>query len=170
MGCKSNFTRQGTPCYQSNHCDIFVPPSANQKVTTEFTEYPESPIRNSNINYQIEKRDSIAVMYPSFGVTLTDGSPPSAGGTCGKVFRTVNCSSVDRYYYDYVPNELSFDLGFSDRYFAYLYDTSDNAGHAGIACYYLQDETRASTTASPGNDPVTGDPIPGTTTTTGGVV
>lgn len=170
MGCKSNFTRQGTPCYQSNHCDIFVPTSADQKVTTEFTEYPESPIRNSNINYQIEKRDSIAVMYPSFGVTLTDGSPPSAGGTCGKVFRTVNCSGVDRYYYDYVPNELSFDLGFSDRYFAYLYDTSDNAGHAGIACYYLQDETRASTTASPGNDPVTGDPIPGTTTTTGGVV
>jgi len=173
VGCKSNFTRQGTPCYQSNHCEIFVPPSADQKVTTEFTEYPVSPIRDSGINYQIDKRDSIAVMYPSFGVTLTDGSAPDSGATCGKVFRTVGCTSVDRYYYDYVPNELSFDLGFSDRYFAYLYDTSADAGHVGTACYYLEEETRASTTASTPDDPETpgvDESAPGTTTTTGGII
>ena len=170
MGCKTNYTRQSNLCDQTDHCGRFVPEVADQSVTTEFTEYPLSPIRDSSINYQINKRDSIAVMYPSVPISEDDGGAISmSGNLCGKVYRTVNCSDADRYYYDYVPNELSFDLMFSDRWFSYLYDTSDNAGHVGIACYYLEEETRASTTPSPGVDGE-GNPIPGTTTTTGSII
>ena len=172
MGCKGSFTNGDGLCEQENHCGRYVPEAADRAIDIEFTEYPLSEIRSqTNINYQIEKRDGVAVMYPSMGISeQTGGGFAASGPTCGKVYKDVNCAFVDRYVYDYVPDELSFDLGFSDRYFSYLYDTSDDAGHVGIACYYLQSETRGTTTASPGNDPVTGDPIPGTTTTEEGMI
>ena len=46
--------------------------------------------------------------------------------------------------FNYTPNELSFDFQYSDTWFSYLYDTSDEAGHIGKAAYYL--ETRRGTT------------------------
>ncbi|AON99098.1 hypothetical protein LIS111010_083 [Synechococcus phage S-RIM2] len=171
MGCKSSFTNGDGLCEQENHCGRYVPDVADRKVDVDFTEYPLSPIRSSG-SYQIEKRDGIAVMYPSLGISAdpVSGTFPNDGGQCGKVFKVAPCELFDRLVFDYVPTELSFDLGFSDRYFAYLYDTSDDAGHVGIACYYLQQRNQSTTTASPGNDPVTGDPIPGTTTTEGDMI
>lgn len=171
MGCKSNYYEDNDPCLQDDHCNIFVPPAADRKVTLEYTEYPESPHRTGEFNLFFPERESDAVMYPSFGVSADmGGSLPVSGGTCGKVTRAVSCFSTDAYVYDYVPNELSYDIGLSDRYFAYLYDTSDNAGHVGIACYYLEERSRSTTTASPGNDPETGTPIPGTTSTEGDII
>ena len=147
MGCKGSFTNGDGLCEQENHCGRYVPAAADRAIDIEFNEYPLSEIRSqSNINYQIEKRDGVAVMYPSMGIReQTGGGFADSGPTCGKVYKDVNCAFVDRYVYDYVPDELSFDLGFSDRYFSYLYDTSANAGHVGIACYYLQSETRGNT-------------------------
>lgn len=179
MGCKSNYYKDNDLCLQSDHCDRSVPPSGDRKVTIDYVEYPESELRTGSFGLFIPRRDSNAVMYPSFQVSEDEGgSVPASGGTCGKVYRSVSCFGADRYYYDYVPNELSFDLGLSDRFFAYLYDTSDNAGHVGIACYYLEEETRATTTAStPGipDDPLTEEDestpeVPGTTTTEGGII
>ena len=43
---------------------------------------------------------------------------------------------------DYYPNELSFDLQFSDTWISYLYDTSNKSGIIGSPCYYIETETR----------------------------
>ena len=156
MGCKN----QGDVCDTTDHCQQYVPLPADQKVTVEFTEYPVPDLRSSNINFNMPRRDGIAVMYPSLAVTTNTrtGGTPSSAAICGKASRTVSCFGADEYYYGYRPNELSFDLMFSDRFFSYLYDTSDDAGHVGIACYYLQTRTNATTGGTP--DPVTGDPDP----------
>ena len=47
---------------------------------------------------------------------------------------------------DYTPDELSFDFQYSDTWFSYIWDTSDEAGHVGQAAYYL--ETRRGTTTT----------------------
>lgn len=155
MGCKTRYPYRGTPCYQSDHCDFSIPP--NPPVTVTFEEYPVADIRKGSYNYQLDKRDAVAVMYPSISAALDSetGLPSDSAANCGKVFKDITCTSSSRYYFDYVPNALSFDLGMSDRYFAYTYDTSSNAGHVGIACYYL--ETRTTTTSNPGapDDPET---------------
>ena len=151
MGCKSNYSSgESSPCFRTNHCSTYVPLPVDQATTVEFREYPLSEIRNSSINYQIDKRDSVAVMHESIALPAVSGGglPPASGATCGKVFRPATCFDVSQWVYDYVPNELSFDLGFSDRYFSYMYDTSSNAGHAGIACYYLETRNSTNTTAS----------------------
>lgn len=172
MGCKTNYITESSPCFQADHCDHSVPLPADQATTVEFEEYPGSPLRNSNVNYAIPRRETTAVMHPSVSVVQQmDGTTTSSGANCGKASRDLGaCFPATTVFYGYQPDELSFDLMFSDRWFSYLYDTSDNAGHVGIACYYLEQRNRSSTTASPGNDPVTGDPIPGTTTTTADTV
>ena len=48
------------------------------------------------------------------------------------------------------PSELSFDFAYSDRFFAYLYDTSDKGGTVGIPSYYIEDQT--SSTSGGSND------------------
>ena len=102
MGCKGSFTNGDDLCLQQNHCGRYVPLAADRAIDIEFTEYPLSEIRSqTNINYQIEKRDGIAVMYPSMGIReQTMGGYADSGPTCGKVFKDVTCFDVDRYVYD----------------------------------------------------------------------
>ena len=116
MGCKGSFTNGDGFCEQENHCGRYVPDAADRKVDVDFTEYPLSPIRSSG-SYQIEKRDGIAVMYPSVEISAdpVSGTFPNDGGQCGKAFKVAPCLFFDRLVFDYVPTELSFDLGFSDR-------------------------------------------------------
>lgn len=147
----------------TEHCYYYTPTTGG--VTLSFIEYPIAAIRDSGNNYNLPERRDNHVMYPSTQVTYstTEGAP---GNTCGKQSIADNCTisfGRDNYntsaiYLDYTPNELSFDFGYSDTWFAYLYDTSDEAGHVGTACYYLETETRTSTTTVSGTDPVTGDP------------
>lgn len=178
MGCKTNYSSgESSPCFRTNHCSVNVPLPVDQATTVEFREYPLAEIRNSSINYQIDKRDSVAIMHPSIALPAVSGggSPPASGATCGKVFRPATCFNISQWVYDYVPNELSFDLGFSDRYFSYLYDTSDNAGHVGIACYYLETRNSTNTTASTPASGTEGQPdyvagTPGVSTTTSSTV
>jgi len=177
MGCKTSYSSgEGSPCFRDDHCQTSVPLPANQATTVEFREYPLSEIRDSNINYKIDRRDSVAIMHPSIALPAQPSPPEASGATCGKVFRPAGCVDISRWVYDYVPNELSFDLGFSDRYFSYMYDTAVNAGHVGIACYYLEDETTTNTSAStPPSGGAPGDPgynpgSPGTSTTTSGTI
>ena len=76
MGCKN----QGDVCDTTDHCQQYVPLPADQKVTVEFTEYPVPDLRSSNINFNMPRRDGIAVMYPSLPVTTntrTGGTPLS---------------------------------------------------------------------------------------------
>ena len=72
------------------------------------------------------------------------------GGTgaanCGKVVKPDNCSLVNTRFstgtpvivLDYYPETLSFDYNFSDTWFAYLYDTSNNGGIIGTPCYFIE--------------------------------
>ncbi len=146
-------------------CYYYTPTSGG--VTFSFTEYPIAEIRKGDHGYNIPDRRDNHVMYPSVQTTYSTSEGPP-GNTCGKQSLVDNCTTNfgrDNYsesaiFLDYTPNELSFDFGYSDTWFAYLYDTSDEAGHVGTACYHLETETRTSTTTTTttGTDPVTGDP------------
>jgi len=172
MGCKTNYITDSSPCSQSDHCDYSVPLPASQATTVEFEEYPESPLRNSGTNYAIPRRETTAVMHPSVSVVQEPGGvTPSSGANCGKASRSLAaCFPATTVFYGYQPDELSFDLMFSDRWFSYLYDTSVNAGHVGIACYYLEQENSSSTTSGTPPSGTEGQPgytpgVSGTTTT-----
>lgn len=161
MGCK---TRNTDLCnnfggtVNSAHCSPYVPGAG---VTYDYVEYPENETRNGN--YNIPGRDDNAVMYGytqecvntggKGGSGFPDSDPQPAAGNCGKLSR-VPCSSGTQtctLFQDYIPKELSFDYNYSDTFFAYLYDTSDNAGTVGTPCYYIitrsttRDDTSAST-------------------------
>ena len=179
MGCKTKYSSgESSPCFRTNHCSVNVPLPVNQATTVEFREHPLAVFRNSNTNYQIDRRDSVAIMHESIAlpaVPAGGGSPPASGAICGKVFRSAGCVNISRWVYDYVPNELSFDLGLSDRYFSYLYDTSNNAGHVGIACYYLETRNDTNTSASTPPSGTEGQPgyvpgQPGTSTSTESII
>ena len=173
MGCKrpSNEYGASPPCTPNHR-----PEAGAGAASVTFTEYP--PYEARGTDYNIPERDDHAVMYDSVFVLDDDGdrstssssynTPPSAH--CGKASRAgvgtdPYSFGTDQgtYYYDYVPSELSFDYGLSDTWFSYLYDAGTRGGTIGIPCYFLETEesTIVTTQPSSGNDPVTGDPIPG---------
>lgn len=165
MGCK---TRNIKVCntfgssVNSAHCSPYVP---GEGVTYDYVEYPENDTRTGN--YNIPGRNDNAVMYgyaQEFvntgiaGGSGTVGQPTSAN--CGKLSRSLcsNAFGTGTVYQDYIPSELSFDYNYSDTYFAYLYDTSDDAGNVGKPCYYIitRETTADSTSTNPGSTPTTG--------------
>ena len=150
MPCRhsGNNDNSNAPCEQST--------PGNNGVSIIFEEYPEDPIRSGG-NYQISYRNADNVMYPStfipdparnFFSTHFD-----APAMCGKYSEasTNEFFQTGTRYYDYVPNELSFDLQDSERWFAYIYDTSGGkgAGHSGIAAFYIETEDRTTTVTTP---------------------
>jgi hypothetical protein len=173
MGCKrpSNEFGSSPPCTPNHR-----PASGSGAANVTFSEYP--PYEARGTDYNIPEREDFAVMYDSVFVQQNTNSrytsassydtPPSSH--CGKLSQVGEGSSpysfftgTGTYYYSYAPVELSFDYGLSDTWFSYLYDAGSRGGTIGLPCYYLVNESSTITTtgASPGNDPVTGDPIPG---------
>lgn len=155
MGCKTKGYKFGTCSgfgLNDEHCFPYTPPSGG--VTFQHFEYPQNAIRTGN--YNIPARENNHVMYPyidSYTVPSTGGSTGSGSGpaaaNCGKLSQTNPClttrgsdSAVPTIFHDYYPTELSFDFNFSDTWFGYLYDTSNNAGIVGTPCYHIETETR----------------------------
>ena len=170
MGCKT----QGEPCtggfaggVSTSNCAKYRP---GEGVTFEFREYPPAQIRTGN--YNIPDRDGNAVMYNSIEVTPPTGRvagtqlEASSGANCGKVSLTSPCNAAGTLYFDYYPNALSFDYGISDTWFSYLYDTSDDAGVAGIPCYHLETRTNTTTTTTTTQTPPSTSTSSSTETTT----
>ena len=108
-------------------------------------------------------------MYPFYLTEYESPHIPSA--TCGMATKTDPCSGgwtfgraefdatiIDL---DFCPTMLSFDFQYSDTWFSYIYDTSDEAGHIGTAAYWLEDDEGTITTivlptgtpGTPGYDP-----------------
>lgn len=162
MGCKTQGGYQFGECSgfgpNLEHCYYYTAP-AGQGVTLVYEEYPQNAIRTGN--YNIPGRESNAVMYPSIATETNDTTSYSGIGdgagaaNCGKVTKPDNCSQANSRFstgtpiivLDYYPETLSFDFNYSDTWFAYMYDTSNNAGIIGTPCYYLETErgTRVST-------------------------
>lgn len=184
-GCKFSSEEGEGPCgdgfgvINDAHCYFYTPPAANGGCSVEFLEYPEAVIRSSGA-YNLPKRRSDAVMYPFTAVSYGPEGPGAAH--CGKVAKVDNCTvsfgrddfDTSVIFLDYTPNELSFDFGYSDTWFAYLYDTGDDAGHVGTACYHIEEENESvtTTTSTTTTDPTTGedttssssDSVPGAST------
>lgn len=169
MGCKTNINLCAGGVFGSlatEHCANYTP---GQGVTFEFREYPAHPIRTQN--YNIPDRDANAVMYSSLELCTdpeTNIPPDPGAANCGKVAILSPCDSTCTIYYDYYPTQLSFDFGLSDTWFAYLYDTSYNAGVAGTPCYHIEDKDESTTTPEVVDDPATpeDETTPGSSTTT----
>ena len=157
MGCKTNsFTEE---CAE-NHCSKSVPAlfgvSGAGGVSIEYEEYPQSTIRSDG-RYNLPDREADAVMHPYFEVEYDTGlgAPPAI---CGMVSRLDPCrQNFGRDNFneavialDYTPDELSFDFQYSDTWFSYIWDTSDEAGHVGQAAYYLETRRGTTTTTTPG--------------------
>jgi hypothetical protein len=171
-GCKFSDAEDEGPCgggfaINEEHCYYYTPPTTlTGGCSVEFVEYPEAIIRASGEGYNLPKRRSDAVMYPFTAVSYGPEGPGAAH--CGKVVKPDNCTSifggfedsfdVSEIFLDYTPTELSFDYGYSDTWFAYVYDTSDDAGHLGTACYHIEemDEDSTTTTSTTTTDPTTG--------------
>ena len=116
-------------------------------VTITFSEYPLNVIR-TNGSYNIPGREGSVVMYPSVQVCNSSGTPTvSNAANCGKEWRADPVDNECIRVYNWYPDELSFDYGFSDTWFAYLYDTSNKQGIIGSPCFYIEDEV---TTTSDG--------------------
>ena len=87
-------------------------------------------------------------MYPFYLTEYESPHIPSA--TCGMESKVDECSGTHTFgreafdatiiNLDFTPSDLSFDFQFSDTWFSYLYDTSDDAGHIGVAAYWLEDD------------------------------
>ena len=165
MGCHTDGSLCSTFSFGSansnSHCGSRVPSSADRAKLHIFSAYPT--VDQGNVD--LASRN--AVMYPSTVTQTTSSmsytSPSSAGAAggaeCGKESIPYACgfASSSVLYFDYRPNELSFEEMDSDTWFCYVWDMGSNGGTVGTPCYYLRSETR-STTA--GTDPVTGDPTP----------
>ena len=162
MGCKYTIDPldDSNPECDANHCYQYVPAAGTAgNVTFEYEEYPQSTIRSDG-RYNLPDRESDAVMYESYLVEYDTalGPPPAI---CGMVTKVDNCTQDfgrDNFTdsviaLDYVPHELSFDFQYSDTWFAYLYDTSDEAGHIGQAAYHLETREGTTTTTTPGTPP-----------------
>ena len=145
MGCKTGLSNGG--CSGDNlldtSCNKYDPKSGG--VTFTYTEYPQSPIRSGN--YNVPTRESDFVMYQGIASTSTVVS-----GNCGKVQLDNPCSNEanSKITFDYYPSQLSFDFAYSDRFFAYLYDTSNKGGVVGTPCYHIEDGV--GTTSGGSND------------------
>ena len=132
MGCKPG-NRGTTSCY-------YFQPGTGAGVSIEFTEYPLNVIR-TNGSYNIPGREGSVVMYPSTQICNSSGSPQIQNASnCGKLWRADPEDNECILAYDWYPGELSFDYGFSDTWFSYLYDTSDKQGIIGSPCFYIEDE------------------------------
>ena len=150
MGCKTTLSNNGcvggfsSGTLSDESCNKYDPQAGG--VTVSYVEYPQSPIRQGN--YNVPAREADFVMYNSF---TTQGFVTSSGN-CGKIQRPDPCSDEPnaKLIFDYTPSELSFDFAYSDRFFAYLYDTSDKGGTVGIPSYYIEDQT--SSTSGGSND------------------
>ena len=150
MGCKTTLSNNGcvggfsSGTLSDESCNKYDPQAGG--VTVSYVEYPQSPIRQGN--YNVPTREADFVMYNSF---TTQGFVTSSGN-CGKIQRPDPCSDEPnaKLIFDYTPSELSFDFAYSDRFFAYLYDTSDKGGTVGIPSYYIEDQT--SSTSGGSND------------------
>lgn len=161
MGCKTQGGYKFDVCsgfgINTQHCYYYTAP-AGTGVSLTYEEYPENAIRSGN--YNIPGRESNAVMYPS--IQFESNTEPTQAGNadnagaanCGKITKADTCSMSNARFdsgtpiivLDYYPDTLSFDFNFSDTWFAYLYDTSNNAGIIGTPCFYLETErqTRSS--------------------------
>ena len=176
MGCKTN---QFTDICGPVHCYNYTAPNpptvgTSVGVTIEYREYPHSFIRDPDAihSYNIPDRDNDAIMYPYY---LTEyQSPNKPPGICGKATKTDPCSgdySFGREDFDetiialgFTPTKLSFDFQYSDTWFSYIYDTSDDAGQIGIAAYWIEDdEGETITTVLPTGTPGEEDYDPGST-------
>ena len=150
MGCKTTLSNNGcvggfsSGTLSDESCNKYDPQAGG--VTVSYVEYPQSPIRQGN--YNVPAREADFVMYNSF---TTQGFVTSSGN-CGKIQRPDPCSDEPnaKLIFDYTPSELSFDFAYSDRFFAYLYDTSDKGGTVGTPAFYIEDEE--STTTGGSND------------------
>ena len=147
MGCKTRNTDVCGVGFGSasnpDHCSAYSP---GEGTTLTHTEYPVATFRTGN--YNIPGRDDNAVMYGYTEECITTGGKGGSGFTGSTQPTVANCGKLSRQpctggtqtctlYQDYVPKELSFDFGVSDTFMSYLYDTSDDAGHVGKACYYI---------------------------------
>ena len=173
MGCKTN---NFTDICGRVHCYNYTAPNpptvgSSVGVTIEYKEYPHSFIRDPDAihSYNIPDRDNDAIMYPFYLTEYESPHIPSA--TCGMASKTDPCSGSWSYgraafdatiiNLDFCPTMLSFDFQFSDTWFSYIYDTSDEAGHIGTAAYWLEDDEGTVTTVvlptgtpgTPGYDP-----------------
>ncbi len=173
MGCKTN---QYTDICGRVHCYNYTAPNpptvgSSVGVTIEYKEYPHSFIRDPDAihSYNIPDRDNDAIMHPFYLTEYRSPHIPSA--TCGMATKTDPCSggwTFGREEFDatiinldFTPSMLSFDFQFSDTWFSYIYDTSDEAGHIGTAAYWLEDDEGTVTTivlptgtpGTPGYDP-----------------
>ena len=173
MGCKTN---QFTDICGRVHCYNYTAPNpptvgSSVGVTIEYKEYPHSFIRDPDAihSYNIPDRDNDAIMHPFYLTEYRSPHIPSA--TCGMATKTDPCSggwTFGREEFDatiinldFTPSMLSFDFQFSDTWFSYIYDTSDEAGHIGTAAYWLEDDEGTVTTivlptgtpGTPGYDP-----------------
>tara|TARA_R100001463_G_scaffold4299_1_gene16332 strand:+ start:734 stop:3679 length:2946 start_codon:yes stop_codon:yes gene_type:complete len=173
MGCKTN---QFTDICGRVHCYNYTAPNpptvgSSVGVTIEYKEYPHSFIRDPDAihSYNIPDRDNDAIMHPFYLTEYRSPHIPSA--TCGMATKTDPCSGGHTYgreefdatiiNLDFTPSMLSFDFQFSDTWFSYIYDTSDEAGHIGTAAYWLEDDEGTVTTivlptgtpGTPGYDP-----------------
>ncbi len=179
MGCKTN---QYTDICGRGHCYNYTAPNppnigSSLGVTIEYKEYPHSFIRDPGAihNYNIPDRDNDAIMYPFYLTEYETPHIPSA--TCGMESKTDPCSGGHTFgreafdatiiNLDFTPSDLSFDFQFSDTWFSYLYDTSDDAGHIGVAAYWLEDdEGQVTTTILPTGSPGDAGYDPGSTSNT----
>ena len=135
MGC--------IPGQKGNNACYRFQPGTGDGVSVEFTEYPQNVIRTDG-SYNIPGREGSVVMYSSTRICGTGGQPTvSNSANCGKVWRAdpdppggQQCILV----YNWYPDGLSYDYGFSDTWFAYLYDTSDDTGIVGSPCFYVEDQ------------------------------
>ena len=148
MGCKTSSGFFNPQCsgltISDSHCGKYNPGAGNG-VTFTYTEYPQNPIRTGN--YNIPGRDNNFVMYDSIveNAGRFGGTIPVSAGNCGKINKVDPCNSQGKLIFDYFPSELSFDYNFSDTFFAYLYDVSNEAGVVGIPCYYIEDRSQSRT-------------------------
>ena len=149
MGCKTGLSNGGCVGGTSNgtlsdeSCNAYDPKSGG--VTFTYTEYPQSPIRTGSHN--VPTREANFVMYDS-----TVGTNTITASNCGKIELDNPCSNQpnSKITFDYCPSQLSFDFAYSDRFFAYLYDTSDKGGIVGVPCFHIEDSVAS--TAGGGND------------------
>ena len=118
----------------SDSCERFEPGTGEGVTLVEFKEYPSNAIRGGA--YNIPGRDGSTIMYPSIALS------GSSVANCGKYTKSACGETL---YFDYYPDGLSYDHGFSDTWFSYLYDTSNDAGVVGTPCYHIETQTVTNT-------------------------
>lgn len=166
-----------------NHCDCFSPNGAGAinsgdgtlgastfvGVTYQHKVHPgipgvaEAKAKRGELN--IPEYEADFVMYPSTFCPSTNtrfGGDSACGkdvGSCGKIMVPAEEGYPGGFrIIDHYPNELSFEPGYSDEWFFFLYDTS--APVAGYPCFYLEqiDRTATAVTTTTTTTPPSGNP------------